>query len=203
MKRTELLLVGLIAVIYFSGCQRDMICPAYHSYFILDIDETRNTFSLFGADSLPKQVWGLDQKKYGIAKNIPDWKKRSDMRIISMNSIYKQIEDPFAQFSGALAESDSTIVIDTAAVLAANRPDKDFQNIDQMIYLYHFGQYLPARNRNDWEEIKDDLVEEDEPLIQDEEEEEPKKKRGLFGIFRKNKKSGPDDEAEEEDGSDQ
>lgn len=175
-----------------------MICPAYHSYFILDVDETRNTFSLFGADSLPKKNWEVDKEKYGIAKEVSNQKKLREMRIISMNSIYKKIEDPFAQFQRFYPETDSIIYIDSAAVLSASRGDNDFQNIDQMIYLHHFGKYLPGRNNDSMEELKRDMIEEDEPLIEEETEEPKRKKKGLFG-FGKKKKNQSDEETLEDD----
>ena len=87
-------LICVIAALYLSACQQKMICPAYHSYFILDVDETRNKFTLFGADSLPKQNWEVDKKKYGIASEVADAQKIEEMRIISMESVYKKIEDP-------------------------------------------------------------------------------------------------------------
>ncbi len=205
MKQVFYLIISLIVLCYFPACQQKMICPAYHSYFILDVDETRNTFSLFGPDSLPKKNWDVDKEKYGIAKEVSDQKKLKDMRIISMNSIYNKIEDPFAQFQRTFAESDTAIYIDSAAVLSASRGDNDFQNIDQMIYLHHFGRYLPSKNSgnaiSDDELLRQDLMqEEDEPLIQEEQEGQPKKKkRGLFGLFRKKDKNTQDTEELEEE----
>jgi len=196
MKQVHNLFFTLIVLCYFSACQQKMICPAYHSYFILDVDETRNTFSLFGGDSLPKKNWEVDKEKWGIAKEVSDEKKLNEMRIISMNSIYRKIEDPFAQFQRSFPESDSMIYIDSAAVLSASRGDNDFQNIDQMIYLHHFGRYLPGRSdatRVD-EQLREDLrEEEEEPVI--EEEEPKKKKRGLFGFGRKKNKKNQKEEA--------
>lgn len=191
MKRVLFSIICVIAFLYLSACQQKMICPAYHSYFILDVEETKNTFSLFGADSLPKKNWDVDKEKYGIAKEIPEEKKLKEMRIISMNSIYKKIEDPFEQFSREFAESDSTIYVDSAAVLARSRGDHDFQNIDQMIYLHHFGKYLPRRGLME-DDIAQDLKEE-EPMIATEgieEEARPaKKKRRLWPFGKKDKKS--------------
>jgi hypothetical protein len=180
-----------------------MICPAYHSYFILDVDETRNTFSLFGVDSLPKKNWDVDKEKYGIAKEVADQKKLREMRIISMNSIYKKIEDPFAEFQRSYPETDSMIYIDSAAVLSASRGDNDFQNIDQMIYLHHFGKYLPGKSNNNMEELKRDMIEEEDPSIQQEEEEPKKKKKGLFGFMKKKKKNQSEEAATEEDPSEE
>ncbi len=182
MKQVVTLILGVFGLCYFSACQQKMICPAFHSSFILDTDETRNTFSMFGVDSLPKKRWDVDKEKYGIAKEISDENKMREMRIISMNSIYKKIEDPFDEFRRMYAEADPTVFSDSAAIRADIRGANDFKNVDQMIYLYHFGKYLPAKNTAAGIMKKDDFKEEmkvEEPsLIID--EDQPKKKRGLF-----------------------
>jgi len=199
MKRV-LYIICVIATIYQSACQQKMICPAYHSYFILDVEETRKTFTLFGADSLPRKKWDIEKEKYGIAKEISDKKKLNEMRIISMNSIYKKIDDPYEMFKREYAGSDSTIIMDSASVYADTQNYKDFQNIDQMIYLHHFGKYLPRRGGTD-EGIREDLRKE-EPIITEEiEEDQPKKKRKFWPFGKKNKKSKKndlDDSGEEE-----
>jgi len=187
----------VIIIAYSTACQQKMICPAYHSYFILDVDETRKKFSLFGADSLPKQKWDVDKEKYGIAKEVSDEKKNSEMQIISMNSIYNKIEDPFEIFQREFAESDSMIYIDSASIMAKSQNYSDFQNIDQMIYLHHFGKYLPRRG-GIGDQIKEDLKQE-EPIVTDElEEEAPKKKRKLWPFGKKNKKVIEEDLTTEE-----
>ncbi len=181
--------LGFIA--YISACQQRVICPAYHSYFIFDVKETKEVFSLFGADSLPKKNWEVDKEKYGIAKEVPYQKKLDDMRIISMKSSYKKIEDPFEQFQHEFANSDSTVYIDSASVLAQSRGYNDFQNIDQMIYLHHFGKYLPKKGGNR-DEFKVDLNQLEEPPISEEaleEEQAPKKRRKFWPFGKKNKKS--------------
>jgi hypothetical protein len=178
-----------------------MICPAYHSYFILDVEETRKTFSLFGADSLPRKSWDVDKEKYGIAKDVADWKKESEMRTISMNSIYNKIEDPFAMFAREYAEVDTAFYLDSAAVIADSQNYNDFQNIDQMIYLHHFGKYLPKKARIS-DQIQEDLKEEEEaPVEENLEEEEPKKKRKFWPFGKKNKEAKNDEEISEETNS--
>ena len=191
-------LICVITAFYQSACQQKMICPAYHSYFILDVDETRKTFSLFGADSLPRKRWEVDKEKYGIAKEVPDWKKENEMRVISMNSIYNKIEDPFAMFAREYAETDSSFYLDSAAVIADSQNYNDFQNIDQMIYLHHFGKYLPRKARIS-DQIQEDLKEEEPPVEESLEEEEPKKKKKLWPFGKKNKKSSDDETLEEEE----
>lgn len=207
MKRVVVYILFLSAILYFSSCAKKVICPAYHSYFILDIDETKKVFSLFGADSVPKRKWNIEQEKWGIAKEISDSRKEKDMAIISMNSIYKKIEDPFEQFQREYAGADSTFVMDSSAVLAQSRGDNDFQNIDQMIYLHHFGKYLPKKGNSLDEEITEDLKqEEDEPLVSEldsEVEGSQKKKRKLWPFSKKDKKSKDEQTEEVPAGEDQ
>lgn len=191
MKRVFIYIFLISAIAYFSACTRKVICPAYHSYFILDVDETRKTFTLFGADSLPKKNWEVDKEKYGIAKDIPDPRKLKEMRIISMNSIYKKIEDPFEQFKREFVMSDSAYIMDSPTELARYNYYSDFQNIDQMIYLHHFGKYLP-RKGGKRDEFKEDLKQEEAPLVPDVDQSEgdPKKtKRKIWRFGKKNKKS--------------
>ena len=179
---------------YFSACSQKMICPAYHSYFILDVDETKKTFSLFGSDALPRKNWEVDKEKYGIAMDIPEQKKLKEMRIISMNSIYNEIEDPFEQFRREFVESDSMYSMDSASILAKSDNYNDFQNVDQMIYLYHFGKYIPKKGGNR-DELKEDMKQEDEPLVPDVdliEDDSQKKKRKLWPFGKKRKKSKND-----------
>lgn len=204
MKRVIIFIFFLSATAYFSSCTQKMICPAYHSYFILDVEETRKTFTLFGADSLPRKNWEIDREKYGIAKEISEEEKLKEMRIISMNSIYKKIEDPFEMFQHEYAESDSIYNIDSAAILAQSNYDNDFQNVDQMIYLHHFGKYLPGK-RGSGDEFAEDMKQEEEPLVSDvdlEDGQPPKKKRKFWPFGKKNKTSKDDtseDSGEEEE----
>jgi len=186
-----LLVVGMASL--FS-CQKKMICPAYQSYFILDTDETRRHFSLFGEDSLPKQNWEVDKKKVGIANAMAYNKKIGSMQTVSTESVYLPLKDPFADYEFEFAESDSIVSVDTAAVLSNYY--NDFENVDQIIYLHHFGKYLPSKKMGD-EAIEEDLSEVDKPLIDAEalrEDEEPLKKKRKFWPFGKNKEKPPPDE---------
>lgn len=160
---------------------------------------------MFGVDSLPKKNWEIEQEKYGIAKEISDAKKQKEMDIISMNSIYLKLEDPFEQIQREFAKSDSLygIDIDTVAILAQSENYNDFQNIDQMIYLHHFGKYLPKKGRNVDDEFKEDLKQE-EPLVPDVdlmEDDSKKKKRKLWPFGKINKKSNDEqsEDSEEEE----
>ena len=66
-----------------------------------------------------------------------------------------------------------------------------------MIYLHHFGKYLPRRARVS-DQIQEDLKEEEAPVEESLEEEEPKKKRKLWPFGKKNKEAKNDDETSEE-----
>ena len=195
MKKAIIYIFLISSTAYFSACTQKMICPAYHSYFILDVDETKKTFTLFGDDSLPRKNWDVDKEKYGIAKDIPDQMKLKEMRIISMNSIYKKLEDPFENFQHQIAEYDydSMIYIDSAAIMAQSQNYNDFQNVDQMIYLHHFGKYIPKKGAGR-DMFKEDLKQ-DVPLISEEDMEdgkEPKKKRKLWPFGKKKNKANED-----------
>ncbi len=197
MKKIFAYIFCLTAIGYLAACQQKVICPAYHSYFILDVDETRKAFTLFGPDSLPVDKWKVDKEKYGIAKAKPYNRKLQELRTISMVSVYKPLEDPFEQFRRQYAESDSGMVIDSAAVLAKSRVDNDFQNIDQMIYLHHFGKYLPSKTSED-DELKKDMTEQ-EPLIQEEPAPEEKKAKKKFRLLGKKDKTEPAGESNDDD----
>ena len=67
MLRLNKILPYLGLVILVVSCHNKITCPAYQSKFILDEDEFKNQFSLFDADSTPKQKLGKVKKsKYGI-----------------------------------------------------------------------------------------------------------------------------------------
>jgi hypothetical protein len=193
-----LLLVFTIAM-SVMGCQQRMACPAYHSYFILDVSETKKQFSLFGPDSLPKENWEVAKQKVGIAEEVAYNQKWDDIRTISMESIYIPLEDPFAQYQPQFAEADSLVSIDSLAILTDYYDD--FENVDQMIYLYHFGKYLNRRNIPGFDP-KEEMVEEQEPLIdasfqEGDETTKEKKKLWPFGK-KKNKKRDQENTGEEE-----
>ncbi len=191
MNKRYLYILILAGMSSLFSCQRKMICPAYQSYFILDPDVTRRHFSLFGEDSLPKQNWEVDKKKVGIANAMAYNKKIHKMQTVSTESVYLPIKDPFADYQREFAESDSIVSLDTASIL--HDYYNDFENVDQIIYLHHYGKYLQKKTR-DQEALEQDLVEEDKPLISAEElkdEEHPPAKKKKFWPFRKRKKNPP------------
>jgi hypothetical protein len=115
-----------------------------------------------------------------------------------MISVYKKLEDPFASFQHEFAKSDSMTYIDSAAAISQTRTDSDFQNIDQMIYLHHFGKYLPKRG-DDRDQLKEDLKEEEPMIIDEESNPQPEeKKKNKFWPFGKKKQKIDEDPSEEE-----
>ena len=127
-------------------------------------------------------------------------KKLKEMRIISMNSIYKKIDDPFEPFPRELAESDGMAYPDSAAISSPVEYDNDFQNIDQMIYLHHFGKYLPKKGESS-DLLKEDLKEEPAPIITEDNTDEAtdvKKKKKVWPFGKKKAKSGDESLNEEE-----
>jgi hypothetical protein len=195
MKRISVYILLLGVFLQVFACQQKMICPAYHSYFILDIEETRNQFTLFGADSLPIEKWDDQRQKVGIAEEVAYNKKIKDIRTISMESIYLPLEDPLDAVRREFADADSTFSLDTASYMADYY--NDFHNIDQMIYLHHFGKYLPKRNYG-FQEIEEELVT-DEPLVDISEEEESREKKRKLWPFGK-KKNKTEEEVIESEG---
>ncbi len=180
-----------LAIGSLFSCQKSMICPAYQSYFILDPEVTRQHFSLFGEDSLPKQIWEVDKKKVGIANAMAYNKKVRKMQTISTHSVYLPMKDPFADYRREFAESDSIVTLDSASILKDYY--NDFENVDQIIYLHHYGKYLQKKPAEQ-EDIEKDLVEKDEPLISKEElngEEQTPPKKKKFWPFGKKKKNPP------------
>lgn len=175
------------------SCQPKMACPAFHSSFILDTRETRKQFSLFGQDSLPKGNMHVNKKKVGIADDVAYWKKNAQMRTIPMESVYIPMEDPFAAFQRQFADRGEQMVLSDSVNILATVYD-DFVNVDQMIYLYHFGKYL-QRRKTPAEFLAEEMIPDpDEPLIRDVHSESGRERRsererrgGLFG-----KKKGQD-----------
>jgi hypothetical protein len=170
-----------------------MVCPAYHSYFILDTRETTKMFSYLGEDSLPKGGWEVDKQKVGIAEEISDRKKEKMMATVSVESIYLPLEDPFAAYAAQYASGDTLNLMDTAAFMSQTFADADAYNIDQVIYLHHFGKYFPQR-KSEQEELEEDLKPEEIAAVA-EEQEKPKRK---FWPFGKGKKNDDADTADEE-----
>lgn len=195
MRRRYLYILLIAGASSLFSCQKQMICPAYQSYFILDPNEMHRHFSLFGEDSLPKQTWEVDKKKVGIANAMAYNKKTRKMQTVSTESVYLPMKDPFADYQREFAESDSLVSLDTASIL--NDYYNDFENVDQIIYLHHYGKYLQKRNMGETA-IEEDLVEEDKSLIDadalKEDEQQPMKKKKLWPFGKKKGKAPPEED---------
>ncbi len=205
MNKTSIYILLAFCLYAFFACQQRMICPAYTSSFILDNQARQKQFSLFGADSLPRDVWEVDKKKVGIADEPSYQKKLTEMRTIPMESVYKKLEDPFTAYSNQHPRTDSTSAVDTAAVVASYREENTY-NVDELIYLYHFGKYFPKPKIVEGD-VKQDLETEEKPLIQEEDQtntEQGKtgKKWWPFGKGKKKEKN-KDKKIEEQENADQ
>jgi len=192
----------ILVLICFTGvifsCKPSKICPAYHSYFILDPEVTQQTFSILGPDSLPREpAWQIEKQKVGIADDFSVRKKERMQKVISMESVYIEKEDPFDS-PLAMAEMDS-VTRDSLQNLQRNQVYDDFYNYDQMIYLHHFGKYFPRPQQAP--DIEEEVKDVDAPTIEDEEP-ETEEKKGFFGnIFGKKKdkeQTGEEELIEEE-----
>ncbi len=176
---------------FFGACQEKMVCPAYQSYFILDKEVTKRKFSLFGEDSLPKtDLWQVDKGKYGIADDLPYPKKIEAHKTVSMESIYLKKEDVFEDVERPYAEMDTALFpTDTVPRESSQIERRGYVDIDQMIYLYHFGDQFSRPKPEP--ETEEQLIEES---AFDEAPVEKKEKKG-FWPFRKKSK----EDSEEED----
>jgi len=146
-------------------------------------------------DSVPKdrkeiqilkesKKWGIKTKN-GIADDLEYLKKERAMASVSTTSIYYKRKDPFEEAEMlAQANGDSSIVVPKRDSLGIYLPGYDGEiitNIDQMIYLRHFGHYL---------HYPDETQSVEGPLVEEESTEgEKKEKKGLFGFLKRKKKS--------------
>lgn len=190
--------VFLISSLLCVSCTRDYVCPAYQSYFLIDKKELKKKFSTFNEDSLPKdrrdfQI--INEGKYGLKTkngiaNDPHYLIRQNaMASVSTESKYYKKLDPFeaaSQLAEAMQDSTSYISLDSGQLYVPGYEGEIIENVDQAIYLRHFGQYL-YRPKPEVQETADAQLEE-KPLIEDIEEEPVKQKKGFKGLFKKKNK---------------
>jgi hypothetical protein len=91
--RTICVLFLLIQLLSFSSCKKDYICPAYQSYYLLDSAKREKYFSLFGEDSLPKQIVEVKKSKVGIMEDMGYRKKNNQLQSLPMTIIYPEPPD--------------------------------------------------------------------------------------------------------------
>lgn len=171
-------LIGLVILIV--SCHNKIICPAYQSKFILDEEVFKEQFSLFEADSTPKQKLGKVKKsKYGIIVQKPFKKKSNEMKTIAMETVYSETPDSLL-FAWAVPDTLSTDSLGGGRVY--HSPYLTLFNNDQALYDAMYGHLLQAP-RSSKQEIQEDLNIEDQEI---EPEKERKKKK--FRLFKKKNK---------------
>jgi len=121
------------------SCKSNHICPSFESAYILDREIRDQTFSLFDADTLPKEDFIVRKDKNGIIKSVKYRKKRDAMLTVKMETIYPQVEPLDTML---LAEQDLTPEEMEQILSEGERPVNHY-NVDQIYYMRHFGQYLP------------------------------------------------------------
>ena len=170
-----LLLIGFMILVV--SCHNKITCPAYQSKFILDEYEFKNQFSLFDADSTPKEKLGKVKKsKYGIIVQKPFKKKLNEMKTIAMETVYPETSDSLL-IAWVIPDSLSTDSIGAGRMY--HSPYLTLFNNDQALYDAMYGHLLQAP-RSAKEEIQEDMKIE-EPEIQPVEEKKEKK----FRLFKK------------------
>jgi hypothetical protein len=171
-------LIGLVMLIV--SCHNKIICPAYQSKFILDEDVFKEQFSLFEADSTPKQKLGKVKKsKYGIIVQKTYKKKSNEMKTIAMETVYSETPDSLLI---AWASPDSLSIDSLGGGRVYHSPYLTIFNNDQALYDAMYGHLLQAP-RSSKQEIQEDLKVEDQAT---EPVEEKKKKK--FRLFKKKNK---------------
>ena len=172
-------LIGLVMLIV--SCHNKITCPAYQSKFILDEEVFKEQFSLFEADSTPKQKLGKVKKsKYGIIVKKPYKKKLNEMKTIAMETVYSETPDSLLI---AWASPDSLSIDSLGGGRVYHSPYLTIFNNDQALYDAMYGHLLQAP-RSSMQEIREDLEVED----QDTEPVEKKKKKKFRLFKKKNKK---------------
>ncbi|MCC5929934.1 MAG: hypothetical protein JJU28_11865 [Cyclobacteriaceae bacterium] len=198
MKSGCFILFVFLGVFGLFSCKEKLVCPAYHSYFILDPNETLRHFALFDKeDSVPNRDGYVAKTKFGIYDEPSYRRKEKEIKTVSRNSIYISKYDPFLDL-----KIDRRLLTrtQTDSIYVSNKPvEDDFYNVDQMIYLYHFGQYLPKSKFLD-EDIDQDTEEEGEEIwkLEEEDLDTDRKKRKLFGGRKKKETTEAVEEEEEE-----
>ena len=136
---------GIFFLLFFymglhTACYR-RTCPAYHSYFILDDSVRRQMFSLFGADSLPKEPKEVKKTKNGLIQYVSNNKKSRRQRIIRMKKVYPGVLMPTDSVSGDSLSLDSLSlvqgdVVSSDSLLAA--PDTLLAEGQKAAYRYGY-----------------------------------------------------------------
>ena len=176
MRNSVLIGLGLTVIVSMFSCKSNHICPSFESAYILDREIRDQTFSLFDADTLPKEDFIVRKDKNGIIKSVKYRKKRDAMLTVKMETIYPQVEPLDTML---LAEQDLTPEEMERILSEGERPVNHY-NVDQIYYMRHFGQYLPMP-----EEPGTRPPDEEEELDEIPLEEPVKKKRKKWQFWKK------------------
>ncbi|MCG8475486.1 MAG: hypothetical protein MI784_08440 [Cytophagales bacterium] len=141
------------------SCRRELACPAYASTFYYDHQQRTEMFNPFYPDGMPKPAKVNKHRRKGIAKN-GLWQKtrrklfpkkeyvpRYPKSLPLADSLYtvQAIGDSQRTNVEIVREELIDAELDTASVLADTlmAPKKHKYNVEQLVYLQHFIQYLP------------------------------------------------------------
>jgi len=91
--RTIITLFFIIFYLSLTSCKKDYICPAYQSYYLLDSARREQHFSLFGGDSLPKEIVQVKKTKYGVMEKLSYRKKENSFNTLYMEIVYPELSD--------------------------------------------------------------------------------------------------------------
>ena len=93
LRRTFLAVACILIYLAATSCKKDIICPAYQSYFLLDSGKREKYFSLFGEDSLPKEIVEVKKSKFGIMEKMTYRKKDNSFHTLPMDVVYPELSD--------------------------------------------------------------------------------------------------------------
>lgn len=103
-----------------------MVCPAYHSAFILGEEDQQEFFSNFEGDSFPEIKDELrsfmEKNKYGIVVEVSKKKKMRLLDFVSMETVFPLIDSTMLDSTGSLPQPG--------------------YNRDMMVYNRKFGERL-------------------------------------------------------------
>ena len=110
--KTICLLFFIFQMLSLTSCKKDYICPAYQSYYLLDSARREQYFSLFGEDSLPKEIVQVKKTKVGIMDEVSYKKRNTDLQNLPMTIVYPEPKDSLLLQEDSLANmvEDQAIV---------------------------------------------------------------------------------------------
>ncbi|MBS0000558.1 MAG: hypothetical protein KFF73_16380 [Cyclobacteriaceae bacterium] len=176
----------MLVLILLSSCYRKTTCPAFQTKYILDEQVLNRKYSLFEADSLPKNGLGkVNKNRNGIHASRSYNVKFNEIKNVEMVTIYPESQEAILVANyGADSLSMDSVLIPSKRYLTT------FNN-EQLIYNSLFGS-LRKPQRDGMELFKDDFkVETNEEAGQEEE------KVGFFKRLFGNKRNDRGDKKKE------